>query len=135
MRDPSRQLQPPGGGFYPAGAGDEFRVDPKRVIHFDGNLLVAANHLRVNGIIVAVKERRGGAIPLRELLDCKMAGIKVLDLSSFFERVRGQVRIDSLRASWLIYGEGFRRGWGRTRWSNGCSTWWRPSCCWCWPRR
>lgn len=42
-----------------------------------------------------------------------MAGIKVLDLSSFFERVRGQVRIDSLRASWLIYGEGFRQGWSR----------------------
>lgn len=62
---------------------------------------------------MAVKERRGGAIPLRELLDCKMAGIKVLDLSSFFERVRGQVRIDSLRASWLIYGEGFRQGWSR----------------------
>ena len=42
-----------------------------------------------------------------------MAGIKVLDLSSFFERVRGQVRIDSLRASWLIYGEGFRQGLSR----------------------
>ena len=101
-------------GFYPAGSGDEVRVDPKRVVHFDGNLLNAANHLRVNEIIVAVRERRGGVIPLRELLDCKMAGIKVLDLSSFFERVRGQVRIDSLRASWLIYGEGFRQGWGRT---------------------
>ncbi|MDD3354554.1 TIGR03013 family XrtA/PEP-CTERM system glycosyltransferase [Zoogloea sp.] len=101
-------------GFYPAGSGDDVRVDPKRVIHFDGSLLAAANHLRVNEIIVAVKERRGGVIPLRDLLDCKMAGIKVLDLSSFFERVRGQVRIDSLRASWLIYGEGFRQGWGRT---------------------
>ena len=101
-------------GFFPAGIGDEVRVDPKRVVHFDGNLLAAANSLRVDEIIVAVKERRGGVLPLRELLDCKMAGIKVLDLSSFFERVRGQVRIDSLRASWLIYGEGFRQGWGRT---------------------
>lgn len=101
-------------GFYPAGSNDEVRVDPKRIVHFDGSLLAAANQLRVNEIIVAVKERRGGVIPLRELLDCKMAGIKVLDLSSFFERVRGQVRIDSLRASWLIYGEGFRQGWGRT---------------------
>lgn len=101
-------------GFYPAGPGEDVRVDPKRIVHFDGNLLAAANHLRVNEIIVALKERRGGVIPLRELLDCKMAGIKVLDLSSFFERVRGQVRIDSLRASWLIYGEGFRQGWGRT---------------------
>ena len=43
-----------------------------------------------------------------------MAGIKVLDLSSFFERVRGQVASIPLRASWLIYGEGFRQGWGRT---------------------
>ncbi|MDD2989931.1 MAG: TIGR03013 family PEP-CTERM/XrtA system glycosyltransferase [Zoogloea sp.] len=101
-------------GFFPSGQGDEVRVDPKRIIHFDGNLLATATHLKVNEIIVALKERRGGVIPLRELLDCKMAGIKVLDLSSFFERVRGQVRIDSLRASWLIYGEGFRQGWSRT---------------------
>lgn len=101
-------------GFFPSGQGEEVRVDPKRIIHFDGNLLATATHLKVNEIIVALKERRGGVIPLRELLDCKMAGIKVLDLSSFFERVRGQVRIDSLRASWLIYGEGFRQGWSRT---------------------
>jgi sugar transferase (PEP-CTERM system associated) len=38
----------------------------------------------------------------------------VLDLSCFFERVRGQVRLDSLRASRLIYGEGFRQGTLRT---------------------
>lgn len=101
-------------GFFPAGSGDEVRVDPRRIVHYDGRLLAAANDLRVNEIIVAVKERRGGVLPLRELLECKMAGIKVLDLSSFFERVRGQVRIDSLRASWLIYGEGFRQGLGRT---------------------
>ena len=101
-------------GFFPSGQGEEVRVDPKRIIHFDGSLLATASHLKVNEIIVALKERRGGVIPLRELLDCKMAGIKVLDLSSFFERVRGQVRIDSLRASWLIYGEGFRQGWSRT---------------------
>ena len=48
------------------------------------------------------------------LLDCKMRGVRVFDLSSFFERARGQVRIDSLRASWLIYGEGFRQGIMRT---------------------
>jgi sugar transferase (PEP-CTERM system associated) len=53
-------------------------------------------------------------LPLRELLDCKLAGVTVNDLSSFFERMRGQVRLDSLRASWLIYGDGFRQGIGRT---------------------
>jgi sugar transferase (PEP-CTERM system associated) len=43
-----------------------------------------------------------------------MSGVRVFDLSTFFERVRGQVRIDSLKASWLIYGDGFRQNWGRS---------------------
>ena len=53
-------------------------------------------------------------LSLRELLDCKLLGTRILDLSTFFERVQGQVRLDSLRASWLIYGDGFRQGWTRT---------------------
>ncbi|MDV7394995.1 sugar transferase, partial [Arthrospira platensis SPKY1] len=73
-----------------------------------------ARKLRVDEVIVAVRERRGGVLSLRELLDCKLAGIRILDLSSFFERVQGQIRLDSLRASWLIYGDGFRQGWART---------------------
>jgi sugar transferase (PEP-CTERM system associated) len=47
-------------------------------------------------------------------LDCKLAGFKVLDPSSYFEQVFGQVRLESLRASWLIFGEGFRQGLLRT---------------------
>jgi lipopolysaccharide/colanic/teichoic acid biosynthesis glycosyltransferase len=30
------------------------------------------------------------ALPLRELLDCKLSGVKVLDLASYFERALGQ---------------------------------------------
>jgi hypothetical protein len=30
-----------------------------------------------------------------------------------FERALGQIRIDSLRVSWLIFGEGFRQSWRR----------------------
>jgi sugar transferase (PEP-CTERM system associated) len=68
----------------------------------------------VDRIVVAVGDRRGGVLPLNQLLDCKLAGIKVLDFSSYFEQVFGQVRVDSLRASWLIFGEGFRQGTVRT---------------------
>src|SRR5215212_5149458 len=32
----------------------------------------------------------------------------------FFERVHGQIRIDTLKASWLIYGNGFRQNLLRT---------------------
>ena len=79
-------------GFYQAGSVDEQCVDTKRILRTDGSLLEVARKLQVNEIIVAVKERRGGVLPLRELLDCKLAGVKVCDLSTFFERVQGQVR-------------------------------------------
>jgi sugar transferase (PEP-CTERM system associated) len=48
-------------------------------------------------------------LPLRGLLDCRLAGIRITDLAGFFERVHGQVPIDSLKISWLIYGHGFRQ--------------------------
>jgi len=73
-----------------------------------------AHALKVDEIIVAVRERRGGALPLRELLDCKLSGVRVLDLASYFERALGQLRLDSLRVGWLIFGEGFRQSWRRT---------------------
>ncbi|TAH47928.1 MAG: TIGR03013 family PEP-CTERM/XrtA system glycosyltransferase [Betaproteobacteria bacterium] len=100
-------------GFFPSDRQEEVAVDPAEILA-GGNLVQLVRKHRVNEIIVAVRERRGGALPLRELLDCKLAGVRVLDLSSFFERVQGQVRVDSLRASWLIYGDGFRQGWART---------------------
>jgi sugar transferase (PEP-CTERM system associated) len=41
-------------------------------------------------------------------------GIPITDLSAFYEKVRGEVPIDSLKASWLIYGSGFEQGSVRT---------------------
>lgn len=100
-------------GFLPVSGGERVEVDPSGVLP-PGSLLEVVRNLRVDEVIVAVRERRGGVLSLRELLDCKLAGIRILDLSSFFERVQGQVRLDSLRVSWLIYGDGFRQGWART---------------------
>ena len=73
-------------------------------------LLRTVRELRVSEIVIALRERRGGTMPLRELLDCKLKGIKVMDLVSFYEREKGLLKIDNLRASWLIFGAGFDRG-------------------------
>ncbi len=101
-------------GFYGAVGEDAVEVDQRRVLCNTRSLLDTVRDLKVNEVIVAMKERRGGVLPIREMLDCKLSGVRVLDLSSFFERTQGQIRIDSLRASWLIYGDGFRQGWART---------------------
>ena len=101
-------------GFYPVPGNEASQVPQARVLGADKSLVDAARKLKVDEIIVAVGERRGGGMPLNELLDCKLAGMRVLDLSSYFERALGQVRLDSLRASWLIFGDGFRQGVLRT---------------------
>lgn len=101
-------------GFYPAANNDEVLVGKQRVLSDSQSLLDVVRQQGVNQIVVAVRERRGGSLSLKQLLDCKIAGVRILDLSSFYERVRGQVRLDTLRASWLIYGEGFRQGWLRS---------------------
>ncbi len=68
----------------------------------------------VDEIVVAVSERRGGSMPLRELLDCKLRGVLVVDLATHFEKTLGQIRLDSVNAGWLIFSDGFAQGWFRT---------------------
>ena len=72
-----------------------------------------AQMLKVNEIIIATRERRGGVLPLGELLDCKLSGIKVIDISAFYETYKSKVRIDFLRESWFIFGDGFRQSRAR----------------------
>jgi len=69
---------------------------------------------RVDEIVVALSERRGGSMPLRELLDCKLHGVRVVDIATHFEKTLGQIRNDSVSAGWLIFGEGFEQGPIRT---------------------
>ena len=69
-----------------------------------GTLLEMARKLGVGEIIVALTERRAGSMPLRQLLDCKASGVHVYDLNTHFEKTLGQIRVDYLSASWLIFG-------------------------------
>ncbi|MCC5859504.1 MAG: TIGR03013 family PEP-CTERM/XrtA system glycosyltransferase [Ectothiorhodospiraceae bacterium] len=72
-----------------------------------------ADRQDIDEIIVGVRERRGGGLPIDELLQCKLHGIRITDISSFFERERGQVRLESLNSSWLVFGDGFRQNFWR----------------------
>lgn len=74
-------------------------------------------------IIVAVQNRRNSNLsstgkfrsftgastqkPIEELLQCKLAGVGVIDAATFFEREASQIRVDSLQPSWLVFGGGF----------------------------
>ena len=101
-------------GFFPGSNEDQPQVPPNLILSRELSLTDTARNLKADEIVVALSERRGGAMPLRELLDCKLQGIRVLDLASHFEQTLGQIRLDSLYAGWLIFGDGFRQGTLRT---------------------
>ncbi|MEZ5659043.1 MAG: TIGR03013 family PEP-CTERM/XrtA system glycosyltransferase [Burkholderiaceae bacterium] len=60
-------------------------------------------------IVVGSHDQRKSPIPMRSLLECRVHGIPVWDLVSFFERELGLVRLGNLRASWLVFGPGFEQ--------------------------
>src|SRR3954471_1214507 len=71
----------------------------------DMGVLIARH--QIDRIIVGLADRRG-KLPVEELLRAKMAGIRVEDATTTYERVTGKILIDDLRPSWLIFSEGFR---------------------------
>src|SRR5690606_28807334 len=60
-------------------------------------------------VVLAIEERRN-ALPLKDLLRVKTAGVHVNDFSSFMERETGRVDLDTLNPSWLIFSDGFSSG-------------------------
>lgn len=57
----------------------------------------------VDRIVIAVRERRG-TFPTETLLRMSLAGdVSIEECTSFYERVTGQVHLDMLRPSWLIF--------------------------------
>jgi sugar transferase (PEP-CTERM system associated) len=101
-------------GYMPGPNETESAVPASELLASRGSLTETAISLGVDEIVVALTERRSGSMPLRQLLDCKLAGVKVYDLNTHFEKTLGQIRIDYLSASWLIFGDGFNQGAWRT---------------------
>jgi len=62
----------------------------------------------VNVIVVALDDRRG-KLPIAQLLRCRVAGVRVEEVTSFFERLTGKILVENLRPSWLIFSQGFNK--------------------------
>lgn len=65
---------------------------------------------RIDEIVLAVRDRRGGGFPVEDLLKCRLKGVKITDLQTFLERECRQVMLESINPSWLLLGEGFDLG-------------------------
>ncbi|KAF0182306.1 MAG: sugar transferase [Nitrospirae bacterium] len=88
--------------------GSEGRViSDEEIVGSSAMICGIAEQKNANKIVVAVSDRRG-KIPVKELLECKLSGIDVMDAAAFFEVMNGKLMIDHLVPSALIYSDGFR---------------------------
>jgi sugar transferase (PEP-CTERM system associated) len=90
-----------------AAPGDANVGDNDKLIPHDKALVEIARETGAEEIVIAMDERRGN-LPIRELLDCKLRGIDVMELVDFLERETGTIRIDVVNPGWLIFTPGFR---------------------------
>src|SRR5690606_18297093 len=73
--------------------GEGHLIEDPRVDCSHGNLLELARKHDADEIVIAMDDRRRG-FPIKELLDCKLAGIDVIDILTFLERESGKLKID-----------------------------------------
>jgi len=67
-----------------------------------------AHTLGIKKVIVDFKERRT-SYPTRELLNCRVGGIDVIDGNKFYENLTGKLTVESLNPSGLIFSGGFQK--------------------------
>lgn len=104
--DPHAQIV----GYYAGPNEDQHEVPQAEIIKDSASLTEAALKHNVDEIVVALSERRGGSMPLRQLLDCKLSGVRVVDIATHFEKTLAQINIKHVNAGWLVFGDGFSQG-------------------------
>ncbi|WP_395344623.1 TIGR03013 family XrtA/PEP-CTERM system glycosyltransferase [Ningiella sp. W23] len=58
-------------------------------------------------VLVACDQRRG-TLPVKQLFETRLRGVKVTDILDFMERETGQIVVDLMYPSWVIYSNGFQ---------------------------
>ncbi len=72
------------------------------------SLLELLEKLSVEMVVVALEDRRM-TLPIKDLLEAKLAGIEVREREEIYEQVTGRIAVAAMRPSYLIFNEGFRR--------------------------
>ena len=71
------------------------------------HLMELVGEHRVHRVIVAMADRRG-TLPVMEILQLRLNGIKIEEATSWLEKISGKIEVDNLYPSWLIFADGFR---------------------------
>ena len=88
--------------------GDKSACIPaEKLITFDykDNLFQYVVDNGIDQLVIACDERRN-MLPVEHLFKCKSRGIEVIEILDFIERETGQIAVNLIYPSWIIYGNG-----------------------------
>lgn len=71
------------------------------------DLIELAEQRNIHRVIVAMPDRRG-TLPVEELLQLRLKGVRIEEATSWLEKISGRIEVDNLYPSWLIFADGFR---------------------------
>ncbi|WP_019028752.1 TIGR03013 family XrtA/PEP-CTERM system glycosyltransferase [Colwellia piezophila] len=75
-------------------------------LSIEGSLVDYALAHGIDEIVVANDERRNN-LPVDELFACKIRGVEITEILDFIERETGQIAVNLIYPSWVIYSNGF----------------------------
>lgn len=96
-------------GFVDIEGKDNREVNNQLILDIDSDLSNLTSIIKDNNIkeiVIALDERRK-TIPIDSILDCKMNGVRVIDVNTFLERQLGKICVNTLQPSGLIFSDGF----------------------------
>lgn len=79
-------------------------------LYNNGDKLSSICHRHDSDIIVVALDDRRGTMPVHELVDCKLDGVRVQDGISFFEKLTGKIMVEQVNPDWIIFAPGFSVG-------------------------
>lgn len=87
----------------------EVRLSSKAIINIENKEFCdAVINMGVKKMVVALEDKRS-FFPTEELLKCRVAGIDVLEGTTFYERLTGKLPVTFINPSWLIFSNGFKK--------------------------
>ncbi|HED17067.1 MAG TPA: TIGR03013 family PEP-CTERM/XrtA system glycosyltransferase [Gammaproteobacteria bacterium] len=87
-------------------SGQRDLLPMEKILYSDKPLVELVREHEVDEIIVAIDDRRK-SFPVDEMLECKMMGVYVVDLSDFLERQTRRIKLETLHPSSMIFSEGY----------------------------
>ncbi len=92
-------------GFVRAG-DEEARIEGERVINLRQPLAEYTRQTEIDKIVVALDDDQA-SLPADELFQCRLNGVKVVDLVNFFEQEAGKVLVDFATPGWMSFTHDF----------------------------